>query len=279
MVEGHIEARNLFNVELNAVPLRADSASLSVGLGKLHSDTTVESWNLALSDSGSTRFSASKLQVISHEFFSIQPMPIKESDVAFVFDYELQLVKEHLPCAVLETPFRVVFDVSVSIEGVDENIALTFQCPIVIEELFKLTLPQKETLAVTFETNTSEVACHSEFLLLVEIVNRTKESLKLSVFFPPAPALDVLMREEDVRGHVPGDALLQYYHRQIAAHPALFPLRDRFDDVTLEENSCVKLCFPLVAAKDGVHWIPAVRVYDQKNVLEFREYLSINVKN
>ena len=278
--------KNLFNVELNANPLQSDRAELCVSLERLLDDivyTKIEESDIFLSESNSTKFNPTKLQIISHDHFKITPKhsteyPISLDKDVLHFNYSFQLVKGSLPKELLEATFRLIFSLTV-IDNASHKIKLSFQCPIDLEELFKCPSP-KEDLSVSFSTNVSNITLHSQFFLFVEIINRTEHDLVLSVFILEQNILDTLMREEDVRGYVPGDVLMQYYQRYQTSLVPFYPLKNSLSEVALAKESCIKLSFPFIASRIGTNWLPIVRIFNHASnkALDFRQIIQMKVE-
>jgi hypothetical protein len=284
-VEGEIPVKNLFNVELNANPLQPDQAELTISLEKLLDDEIygkIEESNIFLSESSSTKFNPTKLQIISHDHFKITPIqplkyPINTDGDISIFNFTLQLVKGSLPKEILEAMFRLIFSVTIEDRN-SQKIKLSFQCPIDLEELFKFP-SQKEDLSVSFSLNQSSTVLFSQFFLFVEIINRTEQDLILSIFVLESNIMDTLMRDEDVRGYVPGDVLLQYYQRYQTSLVPFYTLKNSFSDVELARKSCIKLSFPFIASRIGVNWLPIVRIFNHASnkALDFRQIIQMKV--
>jgi hypothetical protein len=276
----------LFNVELNANPLQSDQAEIRISLESLLEDivySKILESNIFLGETNSTKFNPTKLQIISHDHFKITPIEPVEYPIFMVedilnFNYSLQLIKGSLPKELLEATFRLIFSLTAA-DSANHKIKLTFQCPIDLEELFKCPSP-KEDLSVSFSTNVSNISLHSQFFLFMEVINRTEQDLVLSIFVLEPNILDTLMRDEDVRGYVPGDVLMQYYQRYQTSLVPFYSLKNSFPELTLSRESCIKLSFPFIASRTGTNWLPTVRIFNHASnkALDFRQIIQMKVE-
>lgn len=247
-----------------------------VSIEKLIEENVIlENSSIFLTEATSTR--STKLQIISNDRFKITLAGLNSSLnlSTLTLEYILQLLKENSQ-ELLETAYRLVLSLQVIVDGHISN--LSFQCPIDLEELFKCTA-SKEDFSITFNTDKSIIDLNSQFLLSIEVINKSEENLVFSIFIMDPNTNDPLMKDEDVRGYLTGNILLQHYQKYQSSLISLLPLKGSFEEVHLEGSSCVKLSFPFIASRVGTFWLPLVRIFNHVNskVLDFKEIVQVKI--
>jgi hypothetical protein len=309
-VEESIALRHLGTVELlseDASSGRPDQARVVIGFTPAVPFEVLQH-SVSLCEGLSTRRSATKLQILSHELFRVESQSVQQSETLIEFPYDIRLTKDYIPRDLREASFRLMFELQcrltdrmetepeVGIEMGSEDrqvIRLSFQCPVDLNELFKnsqQTLEDDLSVAFDLLEKDGQFRVGQSFHASMQIINRTCKDFCFAVTIATSDgreAVDPRMREEDVRALLSGDYVYQHYFlkRHVNWKAFVLPLRDGFEQVLVGAGCIRTLHLPMLAycptpPLDGVAvYLPPIRLQDvhSQRTLEFRDYLPVKI--